>query len=211
MVTWRIAKMAFSLNMIKIENTIVSDDIADKKFTCDLNQCKRACCIDGDRGAPLEENEIMVLQRDFKKIRPYLTRSGVKTVEKDGVYHQHNNETKCTPTVNGKECAYSYYEPSGTIRCGIEKAYSDGATQLLKPISCHLYPIRISKFNGFDALNYEQRRICQAACELGKQLRKPLYEFAKDALIRMYGATWYRQLVHKINSVDELPPNFSTD
>ena len=184
--------------MILIEDTCISDDIADKLFVCDIEKCKGACCVEGDLGAPLEDVELPIMHEIYEKVKPYLTKEGIAAIEEQGVYIQDFEGDYSTPTIDGKECAYALYDDRGILKCGIEQAYLDGKTDFKKPISCHLYPIRIKKYDEFEALNYDRWDICSAACVLGSSLGVPVYKFLKDALIRKFGPGWYAELVAEI-------------
>jgi Protein of unknown function (DUF3109) len=182
--------------MIKVGDVLVSDDIKDVEFVCHLEKCKGACCVEGDLGAPLEEEELPIMNEILEKVKPYLTAEGVKSIEAQGTYILDEDGDYSTPTIGGKECAYSHYDQQGVLKCGIEQAYLDGKIGFKKPISCHLYPIRITKNKkGFEAVNYHKWNICSAACSYGKSLQVPLYKFLKEPLIRKYGEDWYNQLV----------------
>lgn len=180
--------------MIEIGRTLVSDDLVETKFVCDLNACKGACCVHGDSGAPLEEEETKILDEIFPKIKPYLTEKGIHAIEKEGQWMVDTDGDKVTPLVDGnKECAYTVFE-KGMALCGIEQAWKDGKIKFQKPISCHLYPVRITAYKKFDAVNYETWNICKPACACGEKLEVPVYKFVKTALIRKYGSEWYKQL-----------------
>ncbi len=188
--------------MIKVGEILVSDDIRDVEFVCHLEKCKGACCVEGDLGAPLEEDELKVMEQIQEQVKPYLTPEGLKAIEKQGPYILDEDGDYSTPTIGGKECAYAHYNELGILKCGIEQAYLDGKIDYRKPISCHLYPIRITKNKkGFEAVNYHKWSICSAACSFGKSLQVPLYKFLKDPLIRKYGQGWYEELVEKVESL----------
>jgi len=185
--------------MIKVGEVLVSDDIKEVEFVCHLEMCKGACCVEGDLGAPLEEEELPVMHEILDQVKPYLTKEGLKAIEEQGTYILDEDGDYSTPTIGGKECAYSHYDSKGILKCGIEQAYLDGKVGFKKPISCHLYPIRITKNKkGFEAVNYHKWSICSAACSYGKSLQVPLYKFLKEPLVRKYGAPWYSELVEKI-------------
>lgn len=185
--------------MLKVGEVLVSDDIRDVEFVCHLEKCKGACCVEGDLGAPLEESELDTMVAIQEKIRPYLTEDGIKAIEEQGPYILDEDGDYSTPTIGGKECAYAHYDQAGVLKCGIEQAYLDGKVDFKKPISCHLYPIRITKNKkGFEAVNYHKWSICSAACSYGKSLQVPLYKFLKDPLVRKYGAPWYQELEQQI-------------
>nr|MBI1229570.1 DUF3109 family protein [Cytophagales bacterium] len=185
--------------MIIIENAVLSDDIKEQFFVCDLEKCKGACCVEGDAGAPLEDEEIPILQENYPAIKPFLSAEGIAAIDTEGVWAFDQDGEKGTATIgeNGA-CAFSLRDEKGVLKCGIEQAYMEGKSTFRKPISCHLYPIRITKYDQYDALNYDRWEICDAACVLGKNLGVPLYKFLKGALIRKYGEAWYSQLVEEI-------------
>jgi hypothetical protein len=179
--------------MLQIDKTILSLDILDKRFACDLKKCKGACCIHGDSGAPLEENEVGLLEQLFFKIKPYLRKVGVTAIEKQGTSVIDSDGDKVTPLVNNKECAYVVFE-AGIAKCAIEKAFLDNEITFRKPISCHLYPIRITKYFDFEALNYHKWEICKAAITQGEKDNIPLYIYLSESLTRKFGKEWYQQL-----------------
>lgn len=185
--------------MIVIDNTVISDDIGDMFFACDLAKCKGACCVEGDMGAPLNEDELPVFEEIYDKVKPYLTKEGRKAIEDQGLYVIDEDGDYTTPTIGGRECAFAIYE-KGILKCAIEKAYYEKKIDYKKPISCHLYPIRITQYDHFDALNYDRWHICNPACRNGRDLGLPIYKFLKEPLIRKYGAEWYATLVQKIEN-----------
>ncbi|HPX34564.1 MAG TPA: DUF3109 family protein [Bacteroidales bacterium] len=185
--------------MIPIDNTIVSDNLAEIKFVCDLKKCKGACCVEGDFGAPLLEEEIGLIEDDIEVIKPFMTEAGIKTIDLYGVFDYDFSGEFVTPLVNGCECAFANFTDD-IAWCAIEKAYEAGVTRFRKPVSCHLYPVRISTRQSFDAVNYHEWGICRPALINGKRLGIPLYKFLKEALIRRYGKTWYSKLEKKINT-----------
>jgi hypothetical protein len=183
--------------MIIIGNTSVSDDLYLVRFCCNLERCQGACCVAGDAGAPLEEDEISILEDELDLVKPYMTERGIETVEKQGVFDYDIYGKFVTPLVNDGECAFAIFD-NGIAFCAIEKAYFEGKTKFRKPVSCHLYPVRITKYKTFDAVNYEKWNICKPALKLGNREGIPLYKFLKEALIRKYGEDWYRQLESEI-------------
>ncbi len=187
--------------MIEYGKTIISDDIKEKHFVCNLSKCKGACCVEGDLGAPLNEEELPIMDLIYEHVAPYLSDAGRKAIESQGAYILDQEGDYSTPTINGKECAYAIYENT-VLKCGIEKAWADNKIDFKKPISCHLYPIRITKYEDFEALNYDQWAICNDACVLGDELKVPVYVFLKEALIRKYGSTWYNGLVAEMEKSD---------
>jgi hypothetical protein len=184
--------------MIIVQNAYLSDDIAEKMFVCDLERCKGACCTEGDSGAPLDETELTVLEDIFERVKPYLTPQGLQAIEGQGKYVIDDDGEYATPTVGSRECAYATFDGKGVLKCAIEQAYLAGKIDYRKPISCHLYPIRVTQYDQFDALNYHRWQICDPACSLGKSLQVPLYQFLKEPLTRKYGQAWYEELVKAI-------------
>lgn len=177
--------------MIEIEDKILSRDLFEKKFVCDLNACKGACCVEGSSGAPLTEEEIYILEDIYEEVKPYLPSKGVKAIEKHGHWVIDADGDYTTPLVGEeKECAYTIFE-NGMALCGIEKAYKEGKISFKKPISCHLYPIRITQYQKFEALNYDVWHLCKPACACGEKLQVPVYKFLKEAIIRKYGEEFY--------------------
>ena len=177
--------------MIQIGQAIVSLDIFEKHFVCDLARCKGMCCVYGQSGAPLEDNEIDVLKEIYPKVKQYMTLAGIAVVEQQGVYDTDWDYDKVTPLIgNSEDCAYSYKE-KGIVYCAIEKAFTNSEIDFRKPVSCHLYPIRITKYNDFEAVNYHQWDICRNS---GEKTGTPLYVLLKEPLIRKYGDKWYEEL-----------------
>ena len=184
--------------MIKVGEILVSDDIRRVEFVCHLEKCKGACCVEGDLGAPLEDDELEVMKEIQSKVSPYLTEDGRAAIAEQGPYILDSDGDYSTPTIKGRECAYAHYDQQGVLKCGIEQAYLDGKITYRKPMSCHLYPIRITKKKDFEAVNYHKWSICSDACSYGKALKVPLYKFLKEPLVRKYGAEWYQGLVQVI-------------
>ena len=186
--------------MIQVGEILVSDDIREKEFVCNLEKCKGACCVEGDYGAPLEDDELEILAEIYPKIKKYLSPEGIKAIDEQGTHVLDEDGDWSTPVIQGRECAYAVYDKQGILKCGIEQAYNDGKIGWKKPISCHLYPIRVTQKKSFEALNYHKWHICSPACALGKELQVPIYKFLKDPLIRKYGEAWYQQLVEAIEN-----------
>lgn len=179
--------------MIELDGKLLSTDLFKKEFVCNLGACKGACCVEGNAGAPLDEAEAELLEQLYPKFESYLSEEGKAAVAQQGKSVQGLGELE-TPLINGKECAYTVFENDGTASCGIEKAYLDGKIDWKKPISCHLYPIRIAKYSSFEALNYDRWSICSDACTLGAELKVPVFRFLKEPLIRKYGSDFYNEL-----------------
>lgn len=186
--------------MLAIQNTLVSLDLLERYFVCDLNACKGICCVKGDAGAPLTEEEIDLLENIIDDILPYLDDEGRGMIAKKGVFEIDVDGDKGTSLLENGRCAYALVDDKGMVSCGIEKAYNDGAVSFKKPISCHLYPVRVTEYENYDAVNYNKWSICKPACDCGAKLNVPLYRFLKEALIRKYGNDWYEEL----QMIDEL-------
>lgn len=180
--------------MLAIGKTLISDDVVSSSFICDIEACKAACCVEGDAGAPLSEEESLLLEAELENIRPFLSQEGLAEIALQGVWVQDAEGEKVTPTLGGRECVYAVKTNQGILSCGIEKAWESGATPFQKPVSCHLYPIRIKEYKDFLAVNYHRWNICSPACVFGKKQGVKVYQFLKNALIRKFGETWYEEL-----------------
>jgi hypothetical protein len=168
-------------SLIAIDNILISDQIVEEQFVCDLSKCKGGCCEDGDAGAPLNDDELKELNRIYDIVEPYLTKEGIREIARQGKYVYDQEYGWVTPAIDNGMCAYGFRDANGVIKCGIEQAYNDGKVDWKKPISCHLFPIRIKKTRQNELLNYEPREdLCKAACSLGRKLKVPVYEFLKE-------------------------------
>jgi hypothetical protein len=179
--------------MFQLNKTIVSEEILEKEFICNLSACKGACCIDGDAGAPLDEVETKILAEIYPKVKPFLRPEGIKVIEEQGTHVVSDFGELETPLIEGKDCAYVIFDGK-TALCGIEQAYNQGIIDWKKPVSCHLYPIRIKEYSDFSAVNFHKWHICSDACALGEELGVPVYQFVKEALIRKFGQQWFDEL-----------------
>ena len=211
--------------MIVVKNSIVSDDVADQRFCCDCAVCRGACCVDGDSGAPLLEEEVPVLEAILPEVRPYMTPEGIAAVEAQGVAVRDRDGDLGTPLIDGSACAFINYASDGTALCAIEIAHSKFKIQnsetetqnskfkiqnsetetqnskfkiqnseFKKPLSCHLYPIRVEDYGEFTAVNYHRWDICRHAHGQGE----PLYIYLKEPLVRRFGTEWYDELLQEI-------------
>lgn len=189
--------------MIQIDDVIISDEIRKKYFVCDLSKCKGACCVEGDAGAPLDEDELEILDKIYPKVKNYLSKKAQAWIEKYGTAVRDDDSTWVTPLVNGGACAFTVYD-KGIALCGIEKAYREGKITWKKPISCELYPIRVREMKKVEmtALNYHKWEICKPACETGKAMKVPIYKFVKNGLIRRFGKKFYSKLDEVFNALD---------
>jgi hypothetical protein len=180
--------------MIEIGRTLISRAVFEEYFSCNLAECKGACCMEGDSGAPLTQEEVKRIKEEYPVIEKYLPEEHRREIQKQGFsVIDHDNDT-VTPLVNRQQCAYSYFDDRGILKCSIEKAFFDGKTSFRKPISCHLFPIRITEYKNFDAVNYEEQEICKPGRVYGKSQQVKLYRFLREALIRKYGEEWYKEL-----------------
>lgn len=180
--------------LVEIDGKIVSTQIFDRKFVCDLNACKGACCVEGDAGAPLTFEEVSIMEDALEVIKPFMRKEGIEAVEETGVFYMDQENVPVTTLVDGKECAFVYFDDQGITKCSIEKAHKEGKLDFKKPISCHLYPIRTKTFDDFEALNYSEWHICSPACACGEKLDVPVFRFLKEPLIRKYGEAFYAEL-----------------
>lgn len=192
--------------MIAIDNVLISDEVLEEHFVCDLSKCKGGCCVDGDAGAPLEKNELKHIRNVYKYVEPYLTEAGKEQIKKQGKYIHDSEFGWVTPLINNGMCAYGTVDERGIVKCGIEQAYNDKKISWKKPVSCHLYPIRIKKTGNTDLVNYEPREgLCDPACTLGKELKVPVYQFLKDPIIRKYGDDFFDALSATADHISHLP------
>lgn len=180
--------------IIEIGDILVSDELLEKHFVCDLNACKGACCVEGDDGAPLTEEEVSLIEDHIEDIKPYMTQEGIDVVDEKGVFYMDRTNEPVTQLVKKKDCVFVTLDENGITKCGIEYAYKDGKIPFNKPISCHLYPIRVGHFKTFKSLNYDQWPICSPACKLGEELKVPVYKFLKEPIIRAFGEDLYKEL-----------------
>jgi hypothetical protein len=181
--------------LLEIKDKVVSTQIFEHKFICDLQACKGACCIAGDSGAPLTLDEISILENDIEAIKPYMRQEGIDVIKSHGVFYMDQENDTVTSLVNEKECAFVYFDDQGITKCSIERAHKEGKTTFKKPISCHLYPIRVKQFENFTALNYSSWDICAPACACGEQLNVPVFRFLKEPLIRAFGPLFFDELL----------------
>src|ERR1044072_5428728 len=170
--------------MIAIDHVLLSDEVVEEHFVCDLQKCKGGCCVDGDCGAPLTKDETKILKKIYPKIKHYLAAEYVAEIERQGTHTTDPEFGYVTPAVNGGICAYGYTDEMGIVKCAIEKAYKEGLIDFKKPISCHLYPLRIKEKTGYELVNYEPREtLCKPACKLGDKLKVPVYQFLTEPLV----------------------------
>ena len=179
--------------MFQIGDKIVSKELFDNHFICHLKKCEGNCCVFGDSGAPLEKEEADLLHRHLEEIKPFMREEGLREVNEQGSWVVDRDGDQVTPLVGQEECAYVIFE-EGIARCSVEKAYEEGSIPFQKPVSCHLYPIRVSRLKDAIALNYHQWSICEPARILGSKHDLPVFRFLKEAITRVYGASFYEEL-----------------
>ena len=180
--------------IVSIDDKLISTEIFDRKFVCDLSACKGACCVEGDAGAPLTFEEASIMEDILEDVKPFMRPEGIAAVEQSGVFYVDQWNEPATTLVDGKECAFVFFDEKGITKCAVEQAYLSGKITWKKPISCHLYPIRVQKLANDIALNYEEWNICEPACACGEQLNVPVYKFLKEPLVRAFGADFFEDL-----------------
>ncbi|MFC2113035.1 DUF3109 family protein [Bacteroidota bacterium] len=194
--------------MIEIGDKVVTLDLITEKFVCNLDVCKGVCCVHGESGAPLESEEVDILDNQYPDIAPFLREEGNSAIQKQGTWVIDTDKESVTPLIEGNECAYAIFE-KGIARCGIEKAFEAGATTFRKPVSCHIYPIRVKRYKGFTALNYDRWKICDPARAYGEEKDVPVYRFLQESIVRKYGEEFYKKLEIISHNVGQNPdPEF---
>ena len=191
--------------LIEIDNKIISSEIFERKFVCDLSACKGACCVEGDAGIKHDIDYVKVMNKNIEKIIPYMRPEGIKAIQSNGISCTDAENEITTSLIDGKECAFVHFDEHQVAKCAIETAYLAGSIPNLKPLSCHLYPIRIKEFNNYTAVNYDEWKICAPACVCGEKLSVPVYRFLKTPLIRAFGDDFYQTLetiAIEINNLD---------
>jgi len=179
--------------MLVHDNTLISLDLIEKDFVCNLSACKGACCVEGESGAPLDEGEIKIIADNINKIKPYMTSQALELLDEKGFWEKDTDGDLVTNCLDGKACIFAITE-GDVYKCSIEKAYNAGDINYKKPISCHLYPVRLAKVGEYQALNYSKWEVCDPACKLGESLKVPVFKFLKEALVRKFGDSWFEGL-----------------
>ncbi|MDD3188501.1 MAG: DUF3109 family protein [Fermentimonas sp.] len=180
--------------MIQIQQTIISDDIFKEHFICDLCKCKGQCCVDGESGAPLEQHEFEDINEILPEIWGDLSPAAQDLINEQGIAYTDYDGELVTSIIKGRECVFTYFDENGVCKCAIDNAYSEGRINVQKPISCHLYPIRLKEYVEFTAVNYHKWSVCEPAVDLGRQKGLPLFRFLKEPLIRKFGENWYNEV-----------------
>ncbi|MBO4582372.1 MAG: DUF3109 family protein [Bacteroidales bacterium] len=179
--------------MLIIDNVLIDEDLFSECFCCNLSHCHGFCCVEGDAGAPLEEEEVGIIEDAMDQIMPYLTEEGKKVISQYGTFDYDMEGQLVTPLVHDKECVFVYYEQQ-VAKCAIEQAYMDGKIKFRKPVSCHLYPVRIEKFPYYERLTYHRWEVCRSAVELGKKMNISVFDFLQEPLARKYGNNWIKKV-----------------
>ena len=180
--------------MFQVGKSIISEELLDEHFVCDLSKCKGACCVQGDAGAPLKNDEIKIIESNIGAIKKNMRKEGVDAIEEKGVFYIDQDEEPVTTLINKEECAFVFFDENKIAKCSIEKTFENSEMDFIKPISCHLYPIRVSELNSYQAINYNQWNICQPACDCGIKLKVKVFRFLKKAIVRMWGNKFYAEL-----------------
>lgn len=180
--------------MIQIDDVIVASEVIEENFICNLSVCKGICCVEGDAGAPLEREEVDILNKVLPIVWDDLAPEAREVINAQGVAYEDSDGEMVTSIVNKKDCVFTCYDAEGVCLCAIEKAYREGKVDFYKPISCHLYPIRLQKYSDFVAVNYHRWRICKPAVKLGDEEGVKVYQFLKEPLVRRFGQVWYDEL-----------------
>ena len=187
--------------MVEIDDKVISLDVIENRFCCDINKCKGACCVQGESGAPLDDDEVKILDKEYPAFRDFLRSEGNRAIEEQGTWVLDSDGEMVTPLVNGKECAYAIFE-NGIARCGIEKAFEEGKTDFRKPVSCHIYPVRIKRYNAFKAVNYDRWPVCDDARSHGEEKNICVFRFVREGIERKFGADFYQKLEILSSQVD---------
>ncbi|MFY9516132.1 MAG: DUF3109 family protein [Dysgonamonadaceae bacterium] len=180
--------------MIQIKDTLISEDVFETCFVCDLGKCKGMCCVEGDAGAPLTHEEYEAIKDVLPEIWDDLSPKARELIEKQGIAYIDDDGELVTSIIKGRECVFTYFDADGVCRCAIDNAFREGKISVQKPISCHLYPIRLHKYDEFTALNYDRWSVCRPALRLGKKTGIKLYQFLKEPLICKFGEEWYQEV-----------------
>jgi len=180
--------------MVEIDDKIISDELFEKKFVCDLQKCKGGCCVEGDSGAPLKSKEVKEIAKNLSIIKSEMSTKGLSAIKNNDFHYVDSDGEKVTKLVDGKECVFVVFDENNIAKCSIESAYRKNKINFNKPISCHLYPVRVKKHDSFTSINVDSWHICKPACECGTELNVPVFKFLKDAIIRSWGLDFFNHL-----------------
>lgn len=180
--------------MIQIQNTLLSDEIFEIQFICDLCKCKGECCVEGESGAPITREEFLQIQDILPEIWDDLSQKSQELINTQGIAYTDIDGELVTSIVNGKECVFTHFDENGVCKCAIDTAFREGRISVQKPVSCHLYPIRVMEYDTFTAVNYQRWSLCRPALKQGRKAGLPLFRFLKEPLIRKFGEEWYQEV-----------------
>ena len=183
--------------MYLIQEVLVSEEVFSRQFVCHIDKCKGACCWEGDYGAPIAKDEIEQIEAAYPKVKKYLSDKAIEQIEKQGIApYDKEYGGEVTPLMRDHSCVFLLKDDSGAAVCSFQKAHHAGEIEFVKPISCQLYPLRVTsnEASGFEAINYDEWDICSAACKLGADLSMPVFRFVKEAIIRKYGIKFYPEM-----------------
>lgn len=180
--------------MIEIQQTLLSDELFEEHFICDLCKCKGQCCVDGESGAPLTQEECEQINEILPVIWKELSPKAQALINRQGIAYRDDDGELVTSIIHGEECVFTWFDAEGVCRCAIDTAYREGRINVQKPLSCHLYPIRLTEYTDFTAVNYHRWSVCRSAVRLGRKEGVPLYLFLREPLIRCFGEEWYREV-----------------
>lgn len=189
--------------MIQIQNALISDDIFEEQFICDLCKCKGQCCVEGESGAPITQEEFEQISGILQEIRDDLSPKALELIDRQGIAYTDTDGELVTSIIDGKECVFARFDDDGVCKCAIDSAFREGRISIQKPISCHLYPIRLHEYAEFTAVNYHRWSVCRPAMKLGRKEGVPLYRFLKEPLIRRFGEEWYREVCEAATLLEE--------
>ena len=196
--------MFYEITMIQIQHTILSKNIFDVCFICNLAKCKGQCCIEGTSGAPITREEFQQINEILPIIWDELSDEAQQLIEKQGIAYTDVDGELVTSIINGAECVFTYTDADDVCKCVIDTAFREGRVAVQKPISCHLYPIRLKEYDGFTAVNYDKWSVCQSAVRLGRKEGVALYQFLKEPLVRRFGEEWYNEVCEAATMLNEI-------
>jgi len=189
--------------MIQVQDTLISDDLFEVQFICDLCKCKGQCCVDGESGAPITQEEFTAINEILPEIWDDLSPKAQELIKEQGIAYTDTDGELVTSIINGEECVFTKFDENGICKCTIDSAYREGRTSVQKPISYHLYPVRLQNYADFTAVNYHRWSICQPALKLGRRESLPLYKFLREPLIRRFGESWYEEVCEVAKLLEE--------
>lgn len=196
-------KQSTYIDMIQIQDTLISDDLFEVHFVCDLCKCKGQCCVDGESGAPITREEFTEINEILPAIWNDLTPKAQELIKQQGIAYTDSDGELVTSIIQGEECVFASFDANGVCKCTIDSAFREGRIAVQKPVSCHLYPVRLHNYADFTAVNYHRWSVCQPARKLGRKEGVPLYQFLREPLIRRFGESWYREVCEAATLLSE--------